>query len=84
MYYNYKKKCTELPTGLPWLLKPFLVTRLYDALENGREEETNNIQTIMREDNQGKNWRTTKTEMGKSRTPVSTMMETFDEERKVT
>ena len=47
-YWNCKKKCAELPADLPWLRKTFLLARLHDDLENGREEEANNIQTIIR------------------------------------
>ena len=67
-----------------WLRKQFLSARLHDALENGREEEANEIQAIMSGENQRRNWRSIDREMGKTRTPAPTMVETVDEDGKVT
>ena len=58
--------------------------RLHDALEHRREEEANEIQTIMRGENQRSNWRSIDREMGKTRTPAPIMVETVDEDGKVT
>ena len=62
----------------PWLQKQFLSARLHDALENGREEEANKIQAIMRGDNQRRNWISIAREMYKARAPVPTMVETVN------
>ena len=83
-YSGCKKKCAEMLADLPWLQKQFLSARLHDALENGREEEANEIQAIMRGENQRRNWRSIDREMGKIRTPAPTMVETVDEDGKVT
>ena len=64
--------------------KQFLTTRLHDTLESVREEEANKIQAIMRGENQRRNWRTIYREMGKTRTPAPTMVETVDEDGTVT
>jgi hypothetical protein len=40
---------------LPWLRKHFLSAMLHNVLENGREEEANNIQTITRDKNPQRN-----------------------------
>ena len=80
MYSNCKKKCAEMLADLPWLRKQFLSARLHDALENGREEESNTIQATMRGENQRRNWRSIDREMGKTRTPAPTMVETVDED----
>ena len=84
MHNNCKKKCAEMLADLPWLRKQFLLARLHDVLENGREEEANKIQAIVRGENQRRNWRSIDREMGKTRTPAPTMVETVDEDRKVT
>ena len=76
MYNNCKKKCAEMLADSPWLRKQFLSARLHDALENGSEEEANNIKAIMRGENQRRNWRSIDREMGKTRTPAPTMVET--------
>ena len=51
MYYECKSGCTELLADLTWLREQFLSARLNDALENRREEEATNIQTIIRDEN---------------------------------
>jgi hypothetical protein len=84
MYFKCRNKCAELLADSPWLRKQFLSARLHDVLENGREEEANDIQTITRGENQRLNWRTINRGMGKSRTPAPTMVETVKEEGKVT
>ena len=68
----------------PWLWKQFLWVRLHDVLENGREEEANKIQAVVRGENQRRKWRTIDREMSKTRTPASTMVETVDEGGTVT
>ena len=67
----------------PWLRKQFLSARLHDALENGREEETNKI-AIVGGENQRRNWRSIDREMDKTRTPAPTMVETVDKDGTVT
>ena len=64
--------------------KQFLAVKLHEAEENGREEEANEIQAIMKGENQRRNWRSIDREMGKTRTPAPTMVETVVEDRKVT
>ena len=68
----------------PWLWKQFLLAKLHDPLENGREEEANKIQAIMRGENQRRNWRKINKEMGKTRTPAPTMVETVNKDAVVT
>ena len=58
--------------------------RLHDALGNGREEEANESQAIMRGENQRRNWRTIDKEMGKTRIPVPIIVETVNKEGMVT
>ena len=84
MYNDCKKKYAEMLADSPWLRKQLFSVRLHDALENGREEEANKIQAIMRGENQKRNWRSIDREMGKTRTPAPTMVETVDEEGTVT
>jgi len=43
MYSDCKKKYAEMLADSPWLRKQFLLARLYDTLENSREEEANEI-----------------------------------------
>ena len=58
--------------------------RLHDAPENGREEEANKIQAIVRGENQRRNWRSIDREVGKTRTPASMMVETVYKDGTVT
>jgi hypothetical protein len=53
-----QKWYVELRADLLWLRKQLLLPRLYDAPENRREEEANNIQTIIRGEIQRRDWRT--------------------------
>ena len=48
MYSDCKKNCAEILSDSPWLWKKLLSVRLHDVLANGREEEANKIQAIMR------------------------------------
>ena len=58
-----------------------LLVRLYDALENGRQEEANIIQAVMRGENQKRNPRSIDRKMVKARTPAPIMVETVIRQR---
>ena len=83
MYYECKKKCKKLLAESPWLRKLFLSQKLQSAINEGRDQEANEIKAIMRGENQRRTWRSINQGLGKTRTPAPTMVEMEEETGKV-
>ena len=52
MYNECKKKCKKLLAESPWMRKQFLSQRLNAAIEEGKQQEANEIKAIIRGENQ--------------------------------
>ena len=83
MYYECKNKYKKLLAKSPWLRKLFLSQKLQSAINEGRDQEANEIKAIMRGENQRRTWRSIDQGLGKTRTPAPTMVETEEETGKV-
>ena len=79
MYDECKKKCKKLLAESPWMRKQFLSQRLQMAIEEGKQQEANEIKSIIRGEHQRMTWRGINQGLGKKRTPAPTMVETVDE-----
>ena len=80
LYHACKQRCKEMLASSPWLRKQFLNRKLQDALDEGKQEEAKQIKDILRNERQRANWRNIDKEMGKTRTPAPTMVETVDDQ----
>ena len=52
MHYECKRKCKKLLAESPWLRKMFLSQKLQSALDEGKDQEANEIKAIIRGENQ--------------------------------
>ena len=76
MYYECKRQCKKLLAESPWLRKMFLSQKLQSALDEGKDQEANEIKAIIRGENQRRTWRAIDQGLGKVRSPAPTMVET--------
>jgi len=66
MYYKCKAKCKKLLADSPWMRKQFLSQRLQTAIDEGKQQEANEIKSIIRGENQRRIWRGINQGLGKS------------------